>query len=512
MPVALETLAFGLGAAVSLATSYLLVTRLERIGERLGLSEALLGLLAALAADAPEITAAVTALAQHQQKVGAGVIIGSNVFNLAALLGLGAVVAGRIALHRKVVLLGGAVGLWVAVICLVTTTGTLPPARRAGRGARRPGPVRASCSARAGPGWAACRSPGAGRAGWRWPSTRKRRNWKRSSTRRTAAGPDVVVAAAALVVVVAASVVMERAATGLGAHFGVPQIVTGGVVLAAVTSLPNAVAAVYLAIRGRGAAMLSTTLNSNTLNVTAGLLLPATITGLGPPSAHSVLIAVWYLGLTAAAVGVAYRDGGVRRATGVLIIGSYLVFLGSLLATAQTAAPGLRLTLGPLLITAVAWAAGLPPAGSGRPPGEFHRHPGGQQVIGVQVDRAGRVGRRGQRYRVAQRVRPRPALGHRGQQPGHHRLSGQGQPGVAVQPGPQLRPAAGRGQHGGAGDHDRRGRAPGHQVRPARTTGPPRAARRSRRAAPARGRGTGSATAPGRPRARWPGPRRRWRS
>jgi Ca2+/Na+ antiporter len=160
---------------------------------------------------------------------------------------------------------------------------------------------------------------------------------------------------------------MEQAATRLGAHFGVAQIVTGGVVLAAVTSLPNAVAAVYLAIRGRGAAMLSTTLNSNTLNVTAGLLLPATITGLGPPSAHSVLIAVWYLGLTAAAVGVACRDGGVRRSTGALIIGSYLVFLGSLLATAQTAAPGLRLTLGPLLITAVAWAAGLArrqPAGS----------------------------------------------------------------------------------------------------------------------------------------------------
>ena len=85
MPVAVEVLAFCLGTAVSLATSYLLVTRLERIGERIGLSEALLGVVAALAADAPEITSAVTALAQHQQKVGAGVIIGSNVFNLAAL-------------------------------------------------------------------------------------------------------------------------------------------------------------------------------------------------------------------------------------------------------------------------------------------------------------------------------------------------------------------------------------------------------------------------------------------
>src|SRR5215472_11507905 len=114
---------FVAGAAVSLGASYVLVTRLERIGERIGLSEALLGMVAALAADAPEITSAVTALAAHQHKIGAGVIIGSNVFNLAALLGLGAVVAGSIALHRKVVLLGGVIGIWIAAVCLINVLG-----------------------------------------------------------------------------------------------------------------------------------------------------------------------------------------------------------------------------------------------------------------------------------------------------------------------------------------------------------------------------------------------------
>ncbi|TMC01852.1 MAG: hypothetical protein E6J41_31855 [Chloroflexi bacterium] len=53
--------AFILGALVSLASSWLLVSRPERIGDRLGISEALLGLVAALAADAPEVTAAITA-------------------------------------------------------------------------------------------------------------------------------------------------------------------------------------------------------------------------------------------------------------------------------------------------------------------------------------------------------------------------------------------------------------------------------------------------------------------
>ena len=80
---------FGVAAAVSLLSmSWLLVSRLERIGERLGLSEAILGLVAALAADAPEVTSAVTALTHQRQRIGAGVVLGSNVFNLAALLGL----------------------------------------------------------------------------------------------------------------------------------------------------------------------------------------------------------------------------------------------------------------------------------------------------------------------------------------------------------------------------------------------------------------------------------------
>ena len=127
MAVRTSFVAFVVGAVVSLATSWVLVSRLERVGERLGLSEALLGMTAALAADAPEVTASVTALLHHQQTVGAGVVVGSNVFNLAALLGLGAVVSGGIALHRKVVLLGGAVATVVSLICLLAVAGVASP-------------------------------------------------------------------------------------------------------------------------------------------------------------------------------------------------------------------------------------------------------------------------------------------------------------------------------------------------------------------------------------------------
>ena len=115
-----DAIVFAASAAVSLGASWILVSRIERMGGRLGVTEATLGLLAALAADAPEITSAVSALAGHQQEVGAGVVVGSNVFNLAALLGLGAVVAGSVALHRRVVLLTGTVSLWIAAVCAAT--------------------------------------------------------------------------------------------------------------------------------------------------------------------------------------------------------------------------------------------------------------------------------------------------------------------------------------------------------------------------------------------------------
>jgi cation:H+ antiporter len=353
MPVTVAAVVFVAAAAVSLTASFVLVTRLERVGERLGLSEALLGLVAALAADAPEITSAVAAMTSRQQGLGAGVVIGSNVFNLAALLGLGALVAGRIGLHRRAVLLGGAVAVWVAAVCVAVVTGLVPAVAGLALAAAVVGLYAMLAGAspaflgRLGlpPGWLAwLRSAVAEEEAELAEAIRPR-----PATRR-----DVAEAAGAVLVVVTASVVMERSAVALGTRLAVPQIVTGALVLAAVTSLPNAVAAVYLAARGRGAATLSTALNSNTLNVTAGLLIPGAVIGLARPTVSSALTAAWYAGLTVAALAFAYRDRGLGRPAGALIVGAYLAFAAALLAPA--AAPWLAGAAG--LALAGAFAAG----------------------------------------------------------------------------------------------------------------------------------------------------------
>jgi Ca2+/Na+ antiporter len=94
------------------------------------------------------------------------------------------------------------------------------------------------------------------------------------------------------------------------------------------------VAAVYWATRGRGAALLSTALNSNAFNVLAGLLLPGALLGLGAPAGSSTFLAAAYAGMTALGLLAALRGRGLRRAHGALLVVTYLAIVGVLLAIA----------------------------------------------------------------------------------------------------------------------------------------------------------------------------------
>jgi cation:H+ antiporter len=126
---------------------------------------------------------------------------------------------------------------------------------------------------------------------------------------------------------------MERAASTLGTRWAVPGVITGGIVLAAVTSMPNAVAAVFLARRGRASATLSEAFNSNTLNVLAGLLIPAVIIA-SPGLGGALRIAIWYGVLTVATIALALAGRGLNRCSGALIIAAYLVFAVTVIAEA----------------------------------------------------------------------------------------------------------------------------------------------------------------------------------
>ncbi len=325
--------AFLLSAVVSLLAGDQLVKALERLGADLGFPQVLLGLVAAVAADGPELTSTVTALLSGQHALGLGVLFGSNVFNIAALLGLGAFLAHRVRFHRKVVVMEGTAAIGVAAASVGAVSGAFDPVLAlvltlvffvpyvliaAVPTDRLPLPPRSKA-------WLS----GALREEVEETKDVYRPLW------RATTGLAAVTTVVALLVVIGASVLMEHSASVGGAALGVPEVVLGGVyVLAGVTSLPNAVAAVYLARAGRGAATLSVAMNSNTVNVVGGLVLPAVIAGFAVANfgEGTVFAAAGYLGMTVVVISLAYRGEGLGRAAGAFLLGAYGVFLGVLIA------------------------------------------------------------------------------------------------------------------------------------------------------------------------------------
>jgi cation:H+ antiporter len=318
---------------VSLLASDQLVKALERLGADLGTPQVLLGLVAAIAADGPELTSTVTALLSGEHALGLGVLFGSNVFNIAALLGLSPFLANRVSFHRRVVLMEGTAAIGVAVAGVGSVSGALSPV-----------PALLLTLAFFVPYVVVAAVPtdrlplGAGAKRWLTEALREEveetkdayRPFWRANTKLAAATAGV-----ALIVVIGASVLMEHSASVAGSALGVPEIVMGGVVLAGVTSIPNLVAAVYLARAGKGAATLSVAMNSNTINVVGGLALPAVIGGfvVAHLGSGAVFAGASYLAMTVLVILMAYRGGGLGRGAGALLLGAYAVFLGVLIAT-----------------------------------------------------------------------------------------------------------------------------------------------------------------------------------
>jgi cation:H+ antiporter len=326
---AVALIVFGVGLGVSLAASEFLVRGFGRLGANLGLAAGLVGLLTALGADAPEISSAITALLSGAKDVGLGVILGSNLFNLAALLGFSALVAGRVSFRRVLLALDGSVALWatlmvgamllvglVPVVALVLVIAiflfyvfllTAEPHRVDHLLLPRQMRDRLSAAARVIHG-----------------------DLERTEPAQDFWGP-VWWIAPSIVAIVAGSVAMVNGALTLGDHWHVSRIFLGAVVLAAITSLPNAYAATRLALSGNGTAVVSLAFNSNTLNLLAGIALPAVVIG-GLASAPGAMVDIaWLTALTLVAIGLGYVGRGLNRWSGLVLIIGYLIFIVAIL-------------------------------------------------------------------------------------------------------------------------------------------------------------------------------------
>jgi cation:H+ antiporter len=326
MAPALALPLFVVALAVTLTAAATFARRLDRLGARFGLPEVLIGLLTAVAADGPEVASALTALFKGANAAGVGVIVGSNVFNLAAMLGVSAMLAGRVQVPRKPLLLEGAVGLAITAAVIALLLGWLPAL-----------PVAVAIVCILAPYVVVV-------FGGQRLLARLRlgRLADRVSDRSSGDGEDREVAhlrahfathrqlafmAFDLVVIVAGSVGMVQAALSLGDRWGIRPALVGVLVLGPLTSLPNALTGVRLGLAKRGSALVTEALNSNTINLVAGVALPSLFVTLAARSSTDQVDLALLAATTVASLALLGMRRGIGRVGGAIIISLYAAFV-----------------------------------------------------------------------------------------------------------------------------------------------------------------------------------------
>ena len=312
---------------LSAISSLVLASSLERIGTRLKLSEGLLGIMTALAADSPEISSALVALFTEHHELGTGVGLGFNIFNLVALLGLSAIVAGRVKIDHPVLLFNGTVALAVTIITTALILKIMSPVISVILILMLLIPYGIVSSLRS-----------VDLARWRLPREIKRllcalvdevhKSARKDKTAPHATGNEALAIVPALASIILGSFGLVRSATVIGTMWHVPSIVLGIVILATLTGIPNLFAALHLARHNRGSAVVSEALNSNTLNLLSGICLPALVIGVGAVSSQALFAIWWLLGMTGLVIWLTYQNHKLSRRDGKFVTMLYVLFVG----------------------------------------------------------------------------------------------------------------------------------------------------------------------------------------
>ena len=264
------------------------------------------------------------ALVAGAGSVGVGVIVGSNLFNLAALLGLPALVAGGIQIRRGPLILDATVGLLITAIAAVMVAGALSPSLALAvtiplaavyvftlsQSHRRIGRLRTLLAS----------------APHGFDETAYEVTHDRPRSAHESWFP-VALIPIALIGVVGGSFVMVHQALAAQSWLHLSSAVLGTIVLAALTSLPNLWVALHFARTDRGTALFSSAMNSNSINLVGGLIVPAIFIGTAV-ARGSLAYFTWLFDLTLLAVLAPIPHSRLSRVAGGVIIGIYLLFVG----------------------------------------------------------------------------------------------------------------------------------------------------------------------------------------
>lgn len=298
--------------AIALFSSEKLVQGLSGLGRRAGFSAGILGLLVALGADGPEITSALIALSQGAQQIGLGVVVGSNIYNLAGLLGFAAVLAGGIHSDRFRVVLdgGGNIALTLALVVLVEVSSLHAVV----------GVVLLLLLAI----YVALTTVPRGRFPFAPPAAEAGSPESLPSLTMPRVVLTTIAAAAGIIV---ASDLLVQESIRLGPQLHIPTAAMATFILPIATSLPNTWAAVSLARKRLGRAAIAATFNSNSINAAIGAGIPSLFFAVHATTATRTIDVGWLLGMTTVAILLLLTRTRLARWEGGLLLGLYGLFV-----------------------------------------------------------------------------------------------------------------------------------------------------------------------------------------
>jgi cation:H+ antiporter len=129
-----------------------------------------------------------------------------------------------------------------------------------------------------------------------------------------------------IALIIGGSFGMVQAALSLGADWHIANAVLGVLILAPLTSLPNAATAIRLGLAGRGAALVGETFNSNSINLGVGVIGPSVFVTFTALTSVGKQQLGWLLAMTVATLVLLAGRRGMGRSGAAVLILLYFAF------------------------------------------------------------------------------------------------------------------------------------------------------------------------------------------
>ena len=296
------------------------VDNLVEVGALLGISQIILGVTAsAIGTSLPEFGSAMIATLSGNVDIGVGTVIGSNIWNIAGILGITATFAGVIKSDTKGLKRDGAVtlatalilmffmffgdiGKIAAIVMIVVYAIYLRSLIKAQKEDAESNKIEIE-------------------------EKSELENNEKSGSKLKSIPPKsiawILVGFAGLII---GCRLLVYSGTGIGEILGIPEMIMGLFVLAIGTSIPELVVTFSSAMKGLHDLSIGTVLGSNTFNILIGIGVPALI--LNVPVDHTSLIfdAPAMIFVTVLLLLLIKKDMKLTRSNGLILLATYIAY------------------------------------------------------------------------------------------------------------------------------------------------------------------------------------------